>query len=106
MLEFVANLVGLVGALVATYRFLEMKRVRPVPVSIRCNGQDVAAFSIPKSQFSRAEVLGRVGMIAKVARVNVAALSDLNTIAAIDAVTMGNKLDLVINVTEEEAKQF
>jgi hypothetical protein len=106
MIEVIANIFGVVGGFYAVYRHFEARRVVPVPVSIRCNGSTVAQFSIPKSQFSRAEVLGRIGMIAKVQRVSIAALSSMDTIAAIDAVTTGNKYDLVINVTEQEKDQF
>ena len=108
MLEFLANLIGVLSAFYATYRYIESKRVKPIPVTIKCvnTANTIASFSIPKSQFSRAEVIGRLAMLAKVARMNVAALGKSETIAAIDAVTMGKANKLVINVTEEEATQF
>ena len=106
LVGLIANVFGAVGGFYAVYHYFESQLVRLVPVHIRCNGKDITSFSIPKSQFSRAEVIGRVDMIAKVPRVSVSALTSPKTIDAIDAVTMGDKLDLVINITEEETSQF
>ena len=106
MLEVVANILGVAGAVYAVYRHFESRRAAPIRVVLACGDAVLVDMTIPRSQFSRAELLGRLGMLAKVPRLNLSALSNPDILPQIDAVVAGRSDSLAIAVAGSEKDQF
>lgn len=107
MFEFVANLLGILAVCLAVAQWTAAKAAAPIAVTLhRENGSSVLVFTIPKSQFSRAELLGRMGMFAKGGRFSVASFSNPAMLECIDAVVTGRSKSLDILLTEQEVEQF
>lgn len=101
-----ANLAGCVGAAYATFTFLQARAARPVEVQLtNPDGDVVVSFEIPRTAFSRAEVLGRTGLFARPGvRFTVAFFSNRAFLAAVDAARPGAAL--IIPLAENEVDQF
>ena len=109
MFEFIANLLGILAVCVAVAQWSAAKAAAPIQVTLhRGAGQAaiVLQFTIPRSQFSRAELLGRLGMFAKGGRFSVASFSNPTMLNKIDAVVTGRKKSIDILLTEQEVEQF
>ena len=109
MLEFIANLLGILAVVVAVTQWTAAKAAAPIQVTLHRGAGDanvVLRFTIPRSQFSRAELLGRLGMFAKGGRFNIASFSSPSMLNKIDAVITGRKKTVDILLTEAEVEQF
>lgn len=107
MFEFIANLLGILAVCLAVAQWTAAKAAAPIAVTLhRADGGAVLQFSIPRSQFSRAELLGRMGMFAKGGRFSVASFSNPSMLSSIDAVVTGRSKTLDILLTEAEVEQF
>ena len=106
MLEVVANILGVAGAVFGIYRHFETQRASPISVTLTCGDDVLLGMTIPRSQFSRAELIGRIAMVAKVPRLNLSALSNPDILPQIDAVVAGKSDLLTISVTGSEKDQF
>lgn len=109
MFEFVANLLGILAVCLAVAQWSAAKAAAPITVTLHRGAGESAVvlrFTVPKSQFSRAELLGRLGMFAKGGRFSVASFSNPSMLCSIDAVVTGKKKTLDILLTEAEVEQF
>lgn len=106
LVGLVANIAGAAGAVYAVYRHFDTKRAAPVAVRL-VNGDDtVVSFTIPRSQFSRAELMGRMGMLSKGGRFSIAEFSSPEILPVIDAVTAGKTNTFTLRLTDAEKEQF
>ena len=109
MFEFIANLLGVLAVVIAVAQWTAAKAAAPIQVTQHRGageGSVVLRFTIPRSQFSRAELLGRLGMFAKGGRFSVASFSNPSMLQSIDAVVTGHAKSLDILLTEAEVEQF
>lgn len=107
MFEFIANLLGILAVCLAVAQWTAAKAAAPITITLH-QGQSgiVLQFTVPRSQFSRAELLGRLGMFSKGGRFSVASFSNPSMLCSIDAVVTGKKKALDILLTEAEVEQF
>lgn len=109
MFEFVANLLGILAVCLAVAQWTAAKAAAPIAVTLHRGAGEAAVvlrFTIPRSQFSRAELLGRLGMFSKGGRFSVASFSNPSMLQSIDAVVTGRAKTLDILLTEAEVEQF
>ena len=62
--SWIANAIQFFGGVMATLLFLQLRLQKPVNVTLRCNELDkVYTLSIPARDYSRAELVGRLGSL-------------------------------------------
>lgn len=103
----VATLVVATGGVLVNYRARNMAR-QPIRVVFRGEGFDMVPRCVElgfvRSSFSRAELLGRLGM--RIGRFQIAYLGRSEVFSALMAVELGYADEFVIYVTEDEAKEL
>ena len=107
ILNKAADLLGVFSAILTALIFFKLRVAKPVVVML-VNPTDgvVLSFEVPRVHFSRAELLGRLGMYSTSPRFQVASFSHPSILTAIDAVTNGKASDLTIPLEDGEVAQF
>ena len=106
LIEVVANCAGVIGAIISLMIYVRLKRNPLVLIKLVHGDSVIKEFTIPKTVFSRSELLGRLGMFSKAQRFTVASMSNVQTLKEIDDATLGKDLEVIIQLTEEEITQF
>lgn len=107
ILNKASDLLGVISAVLTALIFLQLRVAKPVTVSlVNATEGVVLSFEVPRQHFSRAELLGRLGMYSTSPRFQVASFSHPGILASIDAVTHGRVKSLTIPLEDGEVAQF
>ena len=98
--SWIANAIQIFGGGMATLVFLQLRLQRPVVITLRCDELDkVYTLSIPARDYSRAELVGRLGSLTN-KFVKATALTGPDYLLAVDAASKTKKLELKFSSSE------
>ena len=106
VLNMVADTAGVVGAIISVLIWLQVRNQKNVVVELIHNNVIVLSFEVPRVAFSRAELLGRLGIYAKVPRFVINSLSTVAVLKEIDDATLGKDRFVRITLEDGEENQF
>ena len=104
IVSWIANAIQIFGGLMATMVFLQLRLQKPIIVTLKCDELDKAyTLSIPARDYSRAELVGRLGSLTN-KFVKASALTGPDYLLAVDAASKTKKLEL--NFSSSEWTEF
>ncbi len=106
MLSMVDNICGVISAILSVKIYLNLRQKNPITVKLIHGHLLVREFSIPHEVFSRAELLGRLGMFSSSPRFKVTQMSNPITLECIDRCTLGKTNTIVLELEDDEVDQF
>jgi len=100
IVSWIANAIQIFGGLMATLVFLQLRLQKPIIVTLRCDELDKAyALSIPARDYSRAELVGRLGSLTD-KFVKAEALAGPTYLTAVDTAVKTKELELNFSSSE------
>ena len=106
VLSMIDNISGVISAVLAVLIYVNLRRKEPITVKLIHKDLVVSEFSIPHEVFSRAELLGRLGMFSSSPRFKVTQMSNPITLECIDRCTLGKTSTIVLELEDDEVDQF
>ncbi len=106
VLSMVDNISGVISAVLAVLIYVNLRRKTPITVKLIHGDLLIREFSIPHEVFSRAELLGRLGMFSSSPRFKVTQMSNPITLECIDQCTLGKTSTIVLELEDDEVDQF